>query len=141
MSRRRNGSGLGRTAAMFAGMTASVFQAPSASANSVLFWNQTIQALELSAPAPNPPSTARDLSIMNVAMYDAVSAALGSPTKIFYPTGPVAPGASAAAAADGAAYAYLLQRFPTKAAQIDAAYQSQLALLPNNAATAAGLTL
>src|SRR3954453_18003346 len=141
MGKRRNDTGLWRTAPIVLGLAASVCEAPAASANPVLFWNQTMQSLELSAPAPNPPSTARDLSILNVAMYDAVNAALGSPQRSFYPTGPVPSGASAEAAADGAARTYLLQRFPAKAAQIDAAYLSQLALLPSNSATTAGLAL
>src|SRR3954447_25633053 len=141
MGKRRNDTGLWRTAPIVLGVAALVCETPDASATPVLFWNQTMQSLELSAPAPNPPSTARDLSILNVAMYDAVNAALGSPQRSFYPTGPVPTGASAEAAADGAAHTYLLQRFPTKVAQIDAAYQSQLALLPSNAATIAGLTL
>jgi len=110
-------------------------------ADQILFWNQEIQTLEALTPAPTPMASGRDLSIMNVAIYDAVNAALGSPAKSFYPAGPVTPGSSAAAAADAAAYNFLVQRFAGQSAQITAAYNSQLALLPNNQATANGLAL
>jgi hypothetical protein len=86
-------------------------------------------------------ATGRDLSMLNIAMFDAVNAAMGSPDKSFYSTGPVIANASAQAAADAAAYDFLSQRFSGQAAQITAAYQSQLASLPNNQATANGITL
>jgi hypothetical protein len=112
-----------------------------AQADQITFWNQEIETLEAMSPAPTPMASGRDLSMLNVGMYDAVNAALGSPDKSFYPTGPVAPGSSAAAAADAAAYAYLTQRFPTLTAPVTAAYNSQIAMLPSNAATANGITL
>jgi hypothetical protein len=141
MNRRRNGSNM-RCAT---GTTLAIVMAASACdyarADQILFWNQEIQSLEQMAPAPTPMATGRDLAMLNVAMYDAVNAALGSPDKSFYPSGPVLLGASAAAAADAAAYNFLSQRFTGQTTQITAAYNNQLAMLPNNQATANGLIL
>ena len=110
-------------------------------ADQILFWNQEIQTLEALTPAPTPMAAGRDLATMNVAMYDAVNAAAGSPNPSFYPTGPVTPGSSPEAAADAAAYRFLSQRFTGQTAQITAAYSIQISSLPNNAATTNGLTL
>jgi len=123
------------------GLTLATGALAPAQADQILFWNQEIETLEAMSPAPTPMASGRDLSMLNVAMYDAVNAALGSPDKSFYPTGPVTPGSSTEAAADAAAYTFLIQRFATQTAQITAAYNSQIAMLPNNQATANGITL
>ncbi len=137
----RIGRGRCRASSIILGCLFAAGDCGNARADAILFWNQEIQALEQSAPAPTPMATGRDLAMLNVAMYDAVNAAAGSPDPSLYPTGLVIPGSSPEAAADAAAYGFLTQRFAGQSAQITAAYNSQVGPLPNNAATTNGLTL
>lgn len=139
--RRRRGSSAWRVDVASLGLTLAAGAFAPAHADQILFWNQEIQTLEALSPAPTPMASGRDLSMLNVAMFNSVNAALGSPDKSFYPTGPVIPAASAEAAADAAAYTFLTQRFAAQTAQITAAYNSQIAMLPSNQATANGITL
>ena len=141
MGKQRNRPNLRRTSGATLGILLSVSAGTEARADAIQFWNQQIQSYIPNSGSANPTTSARDLAMLNVAMYDAVNAALGSPAKSYYPTGPVAADASAEAAADAAAFGILSQRFTSQVPAITAAYNSQLALLPNDQATAAGLTL
>jgi len=112
---------------------------PAHRANPVVVWNAvTLQAVR--AENIPPPMAARDLAVVQAAVYDAVDSAV--------PSGPAyrvrlrAPaGASAAAAVAGAAHEALTGLFPRDAALFDAALERSLAGLRPGRATAAGLAL
>ena len=93
---------------------ASVF----AKADTVLDWNKT--AIEaVTASRQPPPLTTRSMAIVHAAMFDAVNAIEGRYAP--YRTTPKPPaGASAQAAAAGAAHAVLVRLFPDQKGQLDA---------------------
>src|SRR6266478_6219094 len=91
--------------------------APVAQADVVTDWSQTaIEVMKAANVAGNPWT--RSMAMMQVAVSDAVNTVQGRYTR-FIATGPVAPGASAEAAAAAAAREVLLQLYPAQKAKID----------------------
>ena len=87
-----------------------------AHADAVLDWNAVLlSAIRLARPPP--PMAARDMAIMNTAVYDAVNAASALRYRPYRYDGPPVLGASAEAAASAAAYRVLSHLFPEIAAQ------------------------
>lgn len=90
-------------------------------------WNQVAATYTLTAvPAQAPVAQARTMAIVQVAVHDAVSAITGQ-YDTYGSHGPVPVGASAAAAAIGAAHQALLELFPGQAADLDTRYTNSLA--------------
>jgi hypothetical protein len=112
-----------------------------ARADIVTDWNEqavaVLQAEKLLAPAT---TSARSFAIMHTAMFDAVNAV----DKRFAPYVAAAldgHGASPPAAAHAAARRVLDEMFPKQRATVDAAYETAIAKLPDDAARAAGIAL
>jgi hypothetical protein len=122
------------TAAMIA------FAAPAAaidvSDDPVLFWNDLMVTL---LPG-SPPAQTRGYAMVNIAMHDAVNAALGKPN-FSYMKGVGASGGDIRAAASQAAHDVLfaIDTDPGRRAQYGAALAASLALVPDGAAKDAGL--
>ena len=110
---------------------------PTVSSDPVLFWNE--QALELvPSGVPGPPGQTRAYAMLNVAMYGAVNAALGSPYRT-YTSGVTATGGNPRAAASQAAHDVLVAINPANAAAYDTALAASLALVPNGPGKARGI--
>ncbi len=101
----------------------------------VLFWNQTMVTLL----AASPPAQTRAYAMVNIAMHDAVNAALGKPN-VSYLHGVAASGGDTRAAASKAAHDVLVALNPGNTAQYDAALAASLALVVDGAAKTAGIT-
>lgn len=111
----------------------------------VLDWNATllnaIQAVA-SRPETTPPVAARNQAIVHAAIYDAVNAIDQSHSSYLVNIDPSeAEGASAEAAAVGAAYQTLINLYPTEAAAFEAQRIRSLAEIPDGAAEDAGFDL
>lgn len=106
-----------------------------ASDDPILFWTQ----LMYSGVTGSPPAQARSAAMVEIAMHDAVSAALAHPD-VSYIQGVSASGGDVRAAAAQAAHDVLVALYPAKAAQYDAALQSSLALVSDAGARTAGAT-
>jgi hypothetical protein len=109
-----------------------------ARADAVLDWNDAALKALLAARQP-PPSGARSLAMMHVAMFDAANAA--EPRYRPYAFAEKDPGASAEAAANAAAHAVLSSLFPDQAAAFDASYATAMAAIPEGDAKARGIAL
>jgi len=112
---------------------------PVAQADVVTDWSQTaIEVMKAANVAGNPWT--RSMAMMQVAVSDAVNTVQGRYTR-FIATGPVAPGASAEAAAAAAAREVLLQLYPAQKAKIDEAYALSLKSVPEGAARNSGIAV
>lgn len=99
------------------------------SANVVLEWNtRTLEAIK--ATSTNPLLASRALAITQVAVYDAVNAIDGTYAPYAF-NGQAPPKASPEAAAATAAYHTLVELFPTRRTNFDAALASSLADVPD----------
>src|SRR5215213_7011513 len=78
--------------------------------------------------APSPLVAARDIAMVNIAMYDAVNAATGLKYRPYSYSGGTVSGISATAAAYAAGYTMLESLFPTQRSSL----QSAAALAINN---------
>ena len=115
--------------------------------NVVSYWNGIANRTVLSpsevntTPQEQRPGYQVDLASVHVAIYDAISAIDGrfKPFAIT-PKAPAA-GASMDAAASAAAYGVLHALFPNRGAQYQAAYDSQVAAIPDGDAKTRGLAL
>ncbi|MGE3821031.1 MAG: phosphatase PAP2 family protein [Isosphaeraceae bacterium] len=107
--------------------------------NAVIAWNAA--ALEaIRRTRTNPPAAARALAIIHASIYDAVNAV--TPIGPAYLVHAKAPrGASASAAAVGAAHEALVATFPTEAALFDAALAQSIAGLGSGRGVSLGLDL
>ncbi len=103
----------------------------------VTAWNDLYLDAVRSGPA-SPGAITRDLAIMNVGVYDAL-AAINKRTIPYGPAQPVAPGASAEAAAHAAAWQALVSVRPSQQAMFDAAFASWMAGIPNGPAKDEGV--
>jgi len=113
--------------------------APITRADVVTDWNQTaIEVLKAANVAGNPWT--RSMAMMNVAMSDAVNSVQARYTR-FSATIPVAPKASAEAAASAAARQMLVQLYPDQKAKIEEAYALSLKSIPDRAAKTEGIAL
>lgn len=100
----------------------------------ILYWNQVM----FTGLPGGPPIQARSAAMTNIAMYDAVNAALGSPSSA-YLSGVSATGGDVRAAASQAAHDVLVYLNPAGAATYDAALASSLALISDTSARDAGV--
>ena len=111
----------------------------SAGADTIINWNKTANdVLNAARVAANP--RARTLSIMHVAMSDAVNSVQGRYERVVA-TVPATPGASAEAAATAAARHVLLQLYPAQKSLIEEAYAASLKTIPDDAAKSDGIAL
>jgi hypothetical protein len=113
--------------------------APRASANPVLDWNG-LMLEAVRAENTSPTLCTRNLAIMNTALYDAVN----SITRTHQPyrtEWDVQPGSSAEAAVIAAGRETMLALYPGFRARTENLYELQLAKLPQDPQTAAGLQL
>src|SRR3954467_14866022 len=98
-----------------------------ASGNAITEVNQSLLA-SLRIDAPSPPVAARDIAMVNIAMYDAVNAATGLNYQPYSYSGGTVSGISAAAAAYAAGYTILESLFPAQSSSL----QSSATLAINN---------
>jgi hypothetical protein len=115
-----------------------VFIAPAgALADAVTEWNEIALACTLTAKAPSTAAV-RTLAIVHVAMFEAVNSIEHGyepyKAKVAAPSG-----SSAEAAAVAAAHAVLLKLFPDQGKDLDAAYATSLAKVPDGSGKAAGI--
>src|SRR3954447_9845501 len=78
--------------------------------------------------APSPPVAARDIAMVDIAMYDAVNAVTGLKYRPYSYSGGIVSGISATAAAYAAGYTMLESLFPAQRSSL----QSEAALAINN---------
>ena len=100
----------------------------------ILFWND----LMVSRVGGGAPVQTRTYAMVNIAMHDAVNAALGKPN-FGYLNLTSAAGGDTRAAASTAARNVLVALDPANAAHYDAGYAASLALVPDSAAKTAGI--
>jgi hypothetical protein len=121
-------------------VVAAMLLAPGAAwADVVLDWNEIAAARSIAAKQP-PPTSARSMALVHVAMFDAINAIQRRYTPYAFRQS-AAPGASPEAAASAAAHAVLIKLFPDQAQPIDAAYNASLAKIPDGEAKSAGIAL
>jgi hypothetical protein len=104
-------------------------------ANAVVWWNQV--ATENSMTGSDPVSETRVFAITHLAIHDALNAV--DKRYAAYAYEQRAPGASAEAAVAAAARQSLVSLMPSRAAQIEAAYQQALASIPDDDARRRGI--
>ena len=113
--------------------------ATTAHADVVTDWNRTaLEVLQVGNVGGNPGS--RAMAMVHVAMSDAINSVQGRYTRYVF-AAPVAPNASAEAAAVSAARQILLQLVPAQKGKIDEAYTDSLARIPDGSAKNEGITL
>jgi hypothetical protein len=105
-----------------------VFATCTARADVVTDWNVTANALVANDVGNNP--RLRTLAMVHVAMSDAINTVQNRYTRVVA-TLPVAPGASAEAAAATAARQILTQVYPEQKAKIEEAYGASLKAIPD----------
>jgi hypothetical protein len=105
------------------------------------YWGNRFTLLGASVPE-NSLRTQVRTTIAQLAMFDAVNAVLDGPYRPFASKPVSPPGASPEAAAIRAAYVVARTEFPTKAADIEAAYAMSMAGIPaSHAAIAQGIVV
>jgi membrane-associated phospholipid phosphatase len=108
-------------------------------ADAVLDWNVT--ALRTTAAAPfNPPLEARNLAIVQVAVFDAVNAIAGE-FQPYLDRASAPSGASPDAAASAAAHLTLVRLYPPQQAALDAVYEAALARIPSGRSREDGIAV
>jgi hypothetical protein len=109
------------------------------SRNVVIVWN--VAALETTAAAPfNPPLETRNLAIVHAAVFDAANAVSGTYRPYAAGLRPD-PSASIEAAVAAAAHATLVRLYPARRAVLDEALEASLALITDDGARKAGVSL
>src|SRR5687768_6846118 len=119
--------------ALLAGMVAAA-----ARADVVTDWNATTNALVADDVGNNP--RLRTLAMVHVAMSDAINTVQNRYTRVVA-TVPLAPGASAEAAAATAARQVLTQIYPGQKAKIEEAYAASLKAIPDGPGKTQGIKL
>jgi hypothetical protein len=119
-------------------LAATMMAAPAAHGGDVVTeWNQKAGAAVVEAKV-YPFAGGRDMSMVHVAMFDAINSIEGRYTpykvKVAAPTG-----SSAEAAGVAAAHAVLVKIFPEQKASFDAAYAASLAQIPEGSGKTAGI--
>ena len=110
-----------------------------ASADTVTDWNATaIEVMKVARVAGNPWS--RTLAMVHVAMSDAINTVQNRHTRLVA-TVPMAPGASAEAAAAAAARQILITQYPAQQALVEAAMASTLKAIADGPAKTQGVEL
>ncbi len=121
-------------------LTAFIFAAFEGRAHPVASWNEAARAA-FRAERSNPPRATRVLSMLHLAIYDAVNG-IQRTHRPYHVTEMAPPGCSLEAAVSGAAYEVLLQAFPDRGIQttnFGALYTNLVAALPATPATQDGL--
>jgi hypothetical protein len=116
--------------------------------NAVTHWNEVasntvnLPAAATGSPAEQRPSDAVDLAVVHLAIYNALAAITGRYQQ-YGGLAQAAAGADASqqAAAGAAAYGVLKGMFPNRSAQYQAAYDSFLASIPDDAAKSEGVAV
>ncbi len=113
--------------------------------NAVSQWNEiaattiNLPAAATGTPEEQRPSYSVDLATVQIAVYDAVMAIVGTHKPYAYTPSALAPGASQEAAVATAAYRVLLALFPARTASYQSAYDTYLATLPAGTAKDQGI--
>jgi hypothetical protein len=129
---------MNRFAAMVVGMLLA-FTTSSARADIVTDWNVIALRLTQSVQAPGGVQS-RALTMMHVAMSDAINTVQNRYTR-YAATMPLAPDASAEAAAASAARQVLIHLFPKQEEMIQQAYATSTKIIPDGPAKTQGVTL
>src|SRR5262245_53070610 len=122
-------------------LSAALFAVPlatSARADVVTDWNVTAAALVANDVGNNPQL--RTLAMVHVAMSDAINTVQNRYTRVVAKM-PLAPGASAEAAAAAAARQILTQIYPNQKDRIEQAYAASLKAIADGPAKTEGITL
>ncbi|MEO5844343.1 MAG: vanadium-dependent haloperoxidase [Caldimonas sp.] len=115
--------------------------------NAVSRWNEVatatinVPAAAIGTPEEQRPNSAVDLATVQVAVYDSVMAIVGTHRPFAITPAPVAATASQEAAVVSAAYRVLLGLFPNRSAQYQAAYDADLAAIPDSPAKTQGVAV
>ena len=107
--------------------------------DAVEHWNEAALEAIRSARTP-PPVAARNLAVLHVAMYDAVVAVEGGYSSFYYKA-QARPGTDSATAASVAAHRTLIELYPDRAREINAALDDSLARVPEGPAKTLGVEL
>ena len=126
------------SAALLLGIVAVALSVAPARADVVTDWNMITGALVANDVGNNP--RLRTLAMVHVAMSDAINTVQNRYTRVVA-TVPLAPGASAEAAAATAARQILTQIYPQQKAKIEEAYAASLAAIPDGPAKTGGIKL
>ncbi len=102
----------------------------------VLYWNEVLLEA-IRQDATTPPVASRNMAMMAVAMYDALSAIEGTPG--FAINLPLEADTSPYAAAISAAHAMLIYAYPALQGMLDSELATSLDLMPDDAAKTAGI--
>ncbi len=129
---------MNRLAAIAIGMLLA-FIDTSARADIVIDWNVTALRLTQSVQAPGGVQS-RALTMMHVAMSDAINTVQNRYTR-YAATMPLAPSASAEAAAASAARQILIHLFPKQNEMIEQAYAASIKIIPDGPAKTQGVAL
>src|SRR3989442_11310196 len=110
---------------------AATSRTPTTRADVVTDWNQTALATQAAVPtATRTPLAARALAMVHIAIFDSINAIDRKYTP--YAVSPLAdPSASQEAAAAAAAHAVLVNLYPSREVNLDAAYKASLGLVPD----------
>jgi hypothetical protein len=115
--------------------------------NAVSRWNEiaattaNLPAAATGTPEEQRPSYAVDLATVQLAVYDAMMAIVGTHRPYAYTPAALAPDALQEAAVASASYRALLGLFPARSATYQAAYDSAIAALPAGAARDQGVAV
>lgn len=123
----------GLLAATVAGITPAAAEI-GVTSDPILYWND----IALRNVVTNAPAQTRIYAMTNIAMHDAVNAALGGPNR-GYLSGVVSPGGDSRASAAQAAHDVLVALNPGNASVYDAALADSLALVGNGSAKTNGV--
>ena len=120
---------------------AATFLSAAANADVVTDWNETTLATQAAVPgAIRTPPASRALAMVHVAIFDSVNAIDRKYTP--YAVGLLAdPSASPKAAAAAAAHAVLVNLYPSRQVNLDAAYTASLALIPDGSSKTEGISV
>ena len=131
----------GRLGAVVCVGLAATFLSAAIKADVVTDWNETTLATQDAiAGAIRTPPAARALAMVHVAIFDSVNAIDRKYTP--YAVGPLADRcASPEAAAAAAAHAVLVKLYPSRQANLDAAYAASLALIPDSSSKTEGISI
>ncbi len=120
---------------------AALASAPGIRADVVTDWNQIALATQAAIPgAIRTPPAARALAMVHLAIFDSVNAIERRFTPYAVET-LADPGTSPEAATAAAAHAVLVNLYPSRQAELDAAYAASLASVPDGTAKSAGIAL
>ena len=125
-------------ATLLPGIVAAALSVAPARADVVTDWNMITNALVANDVGNNP--RLRTLAMVHVAMSDAINTVQNRYTRVVA-TVPLAPGASAEAAAATAARQILTQIYPEQKAKIEEAYAASLKAIPDGPAKTEGIKL